>query len=93
MDEINETLEYSEKVIRIKDSKGNFIIYDATLSDLKQLEMDLEKIGTYYINKHEVLIINTDNTPNPLIDRSQVILDIFQFEFEFLYSKVPIYLK
>lgn len=55
--------------------------------------MDLEKIGTYYINKHEVLIINTDNTPNPLIDRSQVILDIFQFEFEFLYSKVPICLK
>ena len=93
MDEINETIEYSEKVIRIKDSKGNFIIYDATLSDLKQLEMDLEKIGTYYINKHEVLIINTDNTPNPLIDRSQVILDIFQFEFEFLYSKVPICLK
>lgn len=75
-------------MIRIKDSKGNFIIYDATLSDMKQLEIDIEKIGTYYINKHESLIINSDKTPNPIIDRSQMILDFFTYEYEFLYSKV-----
>ena len=55
---------------------------------MKQLELDFEKIGTHYINKHEILLINSNKTPNPTIDRSQVILDFFTYEFEFLYSKV-----
>jgi hypothetical protein len=59
---------------------------------MKQLQIDIEKLGTYFINKHEILLINSDKTPNPTIDRSQVILDFFTYEFEFLYSKVIILL-
>jgi hypothetical protein len=55
---------------------------------MKQLELDIEKLGTYFINKHEILLIDSDKTPNPTIDRSQIILDFFNYEFEFLYSKV-----
>lgn len=90
MDEINETIEYTEKVIKIKDPKGNSIIYDATLSDMKELETEMSKLGTFFINKHEILVINIDNMPNPIIDRSQVILDLFTCEYEYLFSKLEL---
>ena len=86
-EEIDEIVEYSEKLIRIKDNKGNFIIYEATLSDMRQLEDEFCKIGTYYIQKKEKLIVDTDKVPNPFIDRTQVILDLFLNEFDYLYAK------
>ena len=86
-EEIDEIVEYSDKLIRIKDNKGNYIIYEATLSDMKQLEDEFCKIGTYYIQKKEKLIVDTDKVPNPFIDRTQVILDLFLNEFDFLYAK------
>ena len=86
-EEIDEYIEYSDKLIRIKDAKGNYIIYEATLSDMKQLEDEFCKIGTYYIQKKEKLIVDTDKVPNPFIDRTQVILDLFLNEFDYLYAK------
>jgi len=86
-EEIDEYVEYSDKLIRIKDAKGNYIIYEATLSDMKQLEDEFCKIGTYYIQKKEKLIVDTDKVPNPFIDRTQVILDLFLSEFDYLYAK------
>ena len=90
LDEIDELPEYIDKIIKIKNNKGNYIIYDATLNDLKILEEELGKIGTHFIQKQEVLVVNTDNVPNPFIDRSQVILDLYQHEFDFLYSKYEV---
>ena len=87
LEEIDETVEYSDKLIRIKDNKGNYIIYEASISDMKQLEEEFCKIGTYYIQKKEKLIVDTDVVPNPFIDRTQVILDLFMNEFDFLYAK------
>ena len=87
LEEIDETVEYSDKLIRIKDNKGNYIIYEASLSDMKQLEEEFCKIGTYYIQKKEKLIVDVDVVPNPFIDRTQVILDLFMNEFDFLYAK------
>ena len=87
LEEIDETVEYSDKLIRIKDNKGNYIIYEASLSDMKQLEEEFCKIGTYYIQKKEKLIVDVDVVPNPFIDRTQVILDLFINEFDFLYAK------
>ena len=54
---------------------------------MKQLEDEFCKIGTYYIQKKEKLIVDTDKVPNPFIDRTQVILDLFLNEFDFLYAK------
>ena len=87
LEEIDEIVEYSDKLIRIKDNKGNYIIYEASLSDMKQLEEEFCKVGTYYIQKKERLIVDTDAVPNPFIDRTQVILDLFINEFDFLYAK------
>jgi len=87
LEEIDETVEYSDKLIRIKDNKGNYIIYEASLSDMKQLEEEFCKIGTYFIQKKEKLIVDVDVVPNPFIDRTQVILDLFINEFDFLYAK------
>ena len=86
-EEIDESVEYLDKLIRIKDNKGNYIIYEATLSDMKQLEDEFCKIATFYIQKKEKLIVDTDKVPNPFIDRTQVILDLFLNEFDFLYAK------
>ena len=87
LEEMDETVEYSDKLIKIKDNKGNYIIYEASLSDMKQLEEEFCKIGTYYIQKKEKLIVDVDVVPNPFIDRTQVILDLFINEFDFLYAK------
>ena len=87
LEEIDETVEYSDKLIRIKDNKGNYIIYEASLSDMKQLEEEFCKVGTYFIQKKEKLIVDVDVVPNPFIDRTQVILDLFINEFDFLYAK------
>ena len=54
---------------------------------MKQLEEEFCKIGTYYIQKKEKLIVDIDVIPNPFIDRTQVILDLFMSEFDFLYAK------
>ena len=54
---------------------------------MRQLEDEFCKIGTYYIQKKEKLIVDTDKVPNPFIDRTQVILDLFLNEFDYLYAK------
>lgn len=89
LDEIEERPEFSEdkKIVRLKDSKGNYIIYDATISDMDQLENELGKIGSYYIHKREELIVDYETTSDSMIDRSQILLDLFTKEFEFLYAK------
>ena len=88
VDENDEIVDFSlEKSIRIKDSRGNYIIFDATISDMKFLDELLSKIATYFINIKESLVITTENTPNPLLDRSQIILDIYSCELDFLNTK------
>ena len=76
-----------EKGIQIIDSHNNTIIYDSAISDLKDLERHFALIGTYYINAKESLVINTEQMPNSLIDRTEVILDLFSCEVDYLNSK------
>lgn len=87
-EEYDEIADFSqEKGIRIKDSNNNYIIYDSAISDMKDLEKHLAKIGTYFIHQKESLVINPDSTPNPILDRSQIIYDLFDCELEYLTAK------
>ncbi len=88
LEEMDESVEFTEdNLVRIKDSRGNYIMFDATIKDMEQLENELGKIGTYYINKREELMVDTEKHSNPIIDRSQTILDLFTKEYEFLQAK------
>ena len=87
-DEYDEIADFSsEKTVRIKDSRGNYIIYSASVSDMKELDILLTKVATFYINNKESLVISTENTPNPMLDRTQIIMDIYSCELDYLNAK------
>jgi hypothetical protein len=50
--EINE----EKKEVYVRDDFGIYIMYDCTLQDMKCLEDELCKIGSYFIHKGEVLL-------------------------------------
>ena len=37
----------------IKDQMGENILYDSAITDLKELEQEIIKIGSYFIDKYE----------------------------------------
>lgn len=42
--------------IQVVDEYGIKIIYEESLNDMLEIEEELLKIGSYYINKHEFII-------------------------------------
>ena len=44
-------VEIEGKEVFIKDDFGVYVMYDCSLHDMKTLEEELLRIGTYYINK------------------------------------------
>lgn len=50
--EINEVL----KEVYVKDDFGIYIIYDCVLQDMKFVEKELAKVGSYYLHKSEALL-------------------------------------
>ena len=44
------------KEVFVKDDFGIYILYDCALQDMKTLEDELCKIGSYYLNKSEMLL-------------------------------------
>jgi hypothetical protein len=50
--ELNEDLQE----VYIKDDFGIYIMYDCVLQDMKWLEDELCKIGTFFMHKSEVLL-------------------------------------
>jgi len=63
-------------------------MYDAVLQDMKVMEDDLIKIGSYFISKQEVLTDCTIEKPYPQKDRLEVFQDLVLFEASFQYRKV-----
>ena len=65
-------------------------MYYEALNDLVEIEDELVKIGSYYINQHEILIKNneimdqeTSARPTSLIDRAQIALELMEKEYNF----------
>lgn len=50
--EINEIL----REVYIKDDFGIYILYDCVLQDMKFMEIELAKVGSYFLHKSESLI-------------------------------------
>jgi hypothetical protein len=62
--EINEELEE----VYVRDDFGIYIIYDCVLQDMKCLEDELCKVGSYFLHKSEVLF-DQSSSPVPSRDR------------------------
>ena len=74
--------------VLIKDDYGVYILYDCALQDMKDLEDEIVKIGSYYIGKHETLINTEVQKPYPLIDRMTVAEELLEQESLFQFEKV-----
>jgi len=81
--EINEKL----KEVYVKDDFGIYIMYDCVLQDMKYIELELVKVGSYYINRSETLLDpetqNAGMRAYPFKDRLELIDDILKKEADF----------
>ena len=66
--------------VYIKDDFGIYIMYDCAMQDMKDLEDELLKVGSYYIGKHESLVNTENEKPYPVIDRLTLIEDLLLCE-------------
>jgi hypothetical protein len=73
--------------VYVKDDFSIYILYDCVFQDMKGLEEEIVRIGSYYINKSEVLLDPTECTsssrPCPVKDRLEVLDDLLTLEAEF----------
>ena len=52
-------IDIKKREVFIKDDFGIYILYDCAMEDMKNLEDELLKVGSYFIAKHEFLV-NTE---------------------------------
>ena len=65
------------------DEHGIKVVYEESINDMLQLEEEMLKIGSYFINKVEIeLYKNSTDSPLSMIDRGEVALNLFEKEFE-----------
>ena len=76
------------KDVTVYDEFGVKVIYQETLNDMLEIEEELIKTGTYYINQAEFLGDTDAREPASAIDRGEVALDLFTQEADFQYQKV-----
>lgn len=88
--EVNEQL----KEVYVKDDFGIYIIYDCVLQDMKFIEQELVKVGSYYLHRSEALLDPErqiqGNRSYPFKDRLELIDDILKKESDFQYAKVKL---
>ena len=66
---------------------GIYVLYDCALQDMKSLEDELIRIGSYYIQRSE-LLLSSDTKPMPSRDRQELVSDLTNKELEFQFAKV-----
>ncbi|XP_065822727.1 uncharacterized protein [Labrus bergylta] len=85
-----------ERFIHTQDQRGFYIVYDAALKDLRELENELLLIGSHFIHRDRMnKLENTERADifswaGSDIDRVAVLLDLWTCETEFLESKVEL---
>lgn len=88
--EVNERL----KEVYVKDDFGIYIIYDCVLQDMKFIEQELLKVGSYFLHRSEALLDpekqQQGNRAYPYKDRLELIDDILKKESEFQFAKVKL---
>jgi hypothetical protein len=84
-------VDLEKKEIYITNEFGMRIVYHEAMNDMMELEEELIKIGSYYINKYEFVIKNNEvmgsshdnHRPTSLIDRPQIAMDLLEKEYNY----------
>ena len=80
-----------ETEIGVMDQHGSKIVYEETLNDMLQLEEEMMKIGSLYLNKAEMLQhTNPSDSPSTMYDRGEVTLNLMESELELQLSKIQL---
>ena len=87
-----------QQVIKVLNEFGNPILYAEALNDMVELEEELLKLGSHYINQHEISQASKDiesgpgqgaiSLPDTMIDRAQMTYDLYEKELQFQFKKV-----
>ena len=67
----------------VYDEYGIKVIYKEALNDMLEIEEELIKIGTFYINRAEQMVDSDLQKAGSAIDRGDVTLDLIQLEAGF----------
>ncbi|XP_042292989.1 uncharacterized protein si:ch73-242m19.1 isoform X2 [Thunnus maccoyii] len=90
-----------ERFIHTQDQRGFYIVYDAALRDLEELENELLLVGSHFIQRNKTKQTGTAERASTStadirfwagtdVDRVAVLLDLWTCETEFLESKIQL---
>ena len=71
-----------KKEIYVVDDYGMYLMFDCSLDDMNSLDKELLKISTYYVKKNEAEF-DFRAHQFPMIDRFQVLEDLYDYEFQY----------
>jgi hypothetical protein len=78
--------------ISVMDEHGIKVVYEETLNDMIQLEEEMMKIGSFYLNKAELLQHSTgdDSQQSTMLDRGEVCANLLEGELELQLVKIEL---
>lgn len=86
-----------ERLVHTQDQRGFYIVYDAAVKDLQELENELLLVGSHFIQRDRIKKTgNAERGASSMagvlseVDRVRVLLDLWTCETEFLESKVQV---
>ena len=75
--------------ISVLDAHGIQVVYEESINDMVQLEEEMIKIGSYFLNKAELAEhTSASEAPSTMLDRSEVAYHVFELELELQVTKV-----
>ena len=75
--------------ISVLDAHGIRVVYEESINDMVQLEEEMIKIGSYFLNKAELAEhTSASEAPSTMLDRSEVAYHVFELELELQVTKV-----
>jgi len=82
-DKIN--VDFDTREIHLTNEYGMKFVYSESQQDLAVLEEEMLKIGSYFINNYEYILAQNDvleaenaDRPSSLIDRPEIVLDLYK---------------
>ena len=77
--------------IAVLDEHGIRVVYEEAINDLLQLEEEMIKIGSYFLNKAELAQhTGGSDQPSTMLDRGEVALHLLQHELELQLTKIAL---
>lgn len=83
-------------VVHTQDHRGFYVVYDAALKDLEELENELLLVGSHFIQRNTIKELGNKERADACsragtdFDRVAVLLDLWTCETEFLENKVQV---